>query len=84
MNTGVLSRPGQFSGAAPSVMPSGSARKATLRPTAVTRAGTVTVTKASTAMASQIPSEACTARANMPRLTARLMATDPVNRYRSS
>ena len=84
MNTGSLSRPGQLSGAAPNVIPSGSARKATLRPTAVVRAGTVTVTKASTDRASHSPSEACRARASMPRLRARLKATNPVSRYRSS
>jgi len=55
MNTGKLSWPGQLSGEAPSVMPSGSARKAILRPAAAARAGTVTVTKASTDKASQTP-----------------------------
>jgi hypothetical protein len=84
MNTGELSRPGQLSGSAPSVMPSGSARKAILRLTAVARAGTVTVTNASTDRASQAPCEPCRATASMARLTARLMITDPVSRYRSS
>jgi hypothetical protein len=84
MNTGELSRPGQLKGSAPSVMPSGSTRKAIRRPTAAARAGTVTVTKASSDRTSQAPREACTAMASIPRLMARLTATDPVSRYRSS
>ena len=84
MNSGELSRPGQLSGVAPSVMPSGSARKAILRLAAAARHGTVTVTKASTDRASHSASEACRARASMPRLTARLMTIAPVSRYRSS
>ena len=70
MNTGELLRPGQLSGSLPNVIPSGSARKAILRLTAVIRHGTVTVTKASTEMASHSASEACRARASMPRLAA--------------
>ena len=77
MNTGELSRPGQLSGAAPSVMPSGSARKAILRVAAAARQGTVTVTKASTDKASQVAYEPCRARPIMPRLRARLAAIDP-------
>ena len=55
MNTGELSRPGQLSGEAPSVMPSGSARKAILRLAAAARAGTVMLTKASADKAIQVP-----------------------------
>ena len=55
MNTGELSRPGQLSGEAPSVMPSASARKAILRLAAAARHGTVMLTKASAARAIQVP-----------------------------
>ena len=84
MNTGELSRPGQLSGAAPSVMPSASARKAILPLATAARHGTVMVTKASTDKAIQVTYEKCTATPNMTTLAARLAAINPVSRYRSS
>ncbi len=64
MKTGELLRPGQLSGSLPNMIPSGSARKAILRPAAVIRHGTVTVTKASTADASASASASASADAS--------------------
>ena len=84
MNTGELSRPGQLSGEAPSVMPSTSARKAILPVATAARHGTVMLIKPSADKAIQVANEKCTATPIMTRLIARLAAMDPASRYRSS